>query len=105
MEDDKYKTYKIPAELWERVKPLLPPKPYPSESDSRMDARKAMGVVFCILRRGYTLEQIADNPGGECETLYYYFREWLRTGTFDRLWQVGIITFDELKMLVRIIMQ
>ena len=105
MADKDYEIYEIPDELWERVKPLMPPTPSTSGSGPYMDARRAMAIVFHVLREGYKLEEITDNFGGEGAALQNRIEHWLSTGTFDRLWQVGIITLDELKMLVRIIMK
>ena len=105
MVDKEHRIYEIPDELWERVKPLLPPTPSASDSGPYMDARKAMAIVFHVLREGNKLERVMDNLGGEGTALQNRIEHWLRTGTFDRLWQVGIITLDELKMLVKIIMK
>jgi len=45
--------YQLPDELWEHIKPLLPPpKPKKKAGRPRMDDRKAMTAIFYILRTG-----------------------------------------------------
>ena len=96
MVDNGDKTYPISDELWEQIEPLLPPKSselkrgYPY-----MDKREAMEAILHILRTGGELRDL------EAESLLYeYIKEWRRTGVFDRMWQVGILTYDELETLV-----
>ena len=96
MLDNGDRTYHISDKLWEQIKPLLPPKsPNPKSGRPYMDKREAMEAIFCILRTGGSLRDMtAESP------LHEYLKEWRRTGVFDRLWQVGILTYDELETLV-----
>ena len=89
-------TYRISDEIWEQIKPLLPPEPPEHKSGRpRMDNREAMEVIFCMLRTEVKWKDIeAESP------VYERFQEWCRTGVFDRMWQVGILTYDELRMLI-----
>ena len=89
-------TYRISDEIWEQIKPLLPPEPPEHRSGRpRMDNRKAMEAILHKLRvRGGWDETAAEGPVRE------RFQEWCRTGVFDRMWQVGILTYDELRALV-----
>jgi len=89
-------TYRISDEIWEQIKPLLPPEPPEHKSGRpRMDNRKAMEAIFYGLRVGGRWNDIAAESL-VCER----FQEWCRTGVFDRMWQVGILTYDELRALV-----
>ena len=96
MADNKDRTYQISDELWEQIEPLLPPKPPdPKSGNPYMDKRKAMeSILYMLGTKGGLRDMEAESP------LYEYLKEWRRTGVFDRMWQVGILTYDELETLV-----
>ena len=96
MADNRDKPYQISDKLWKQIEPLLPPRPpNPKSGSPYMDKREAMEAILYMLRTRDDLRDIeAENP------LYEYLKEWRRTGVFDRLWQVGILTYDELETLV-----
>jgi transposase len=75
---------------------LLPPKSPEIKLDHLyIGKRKAMEAILYMLRAEGGLRDIeAESP--LCE----YLKEWRRTGVFDRMWQVGILTYDELETLV-----
>ena len=82
---------KISDQLWEQIRPLLPP----GSTELKWEDREAMEGIFHILRTGGKLRDV------EAESLIHeYFREWRRTGVFDRLWQAGILTYNEMRTLV-----
>ncbi len=96
MADNRDRTHQISDELWKQIEPLLPPRPPdPKSGNPYMDKREAMEAILYMLRTRGDLGDIeAESP------LYEYLKEWRRTGVFDRLWQVGILTYDELETLV-----
>jgi putative transposase len=96
MVDKENGIYGIPDEIWEQIEPLLLPVTQESESGSPyMDKREAMEAILYMLRTGSDLRDIrAESP------VYGYLKEWRRTGVFDRMWQVGILAYDELRKLV-----
>jgi len=97
MESKEDREYKISDELWTRIKSLLPPEPYYSrDAHPMMDSRKAMNAIFCVLR----IDCSRENYLGQVDMIYERLEEWRRTGTFDRLWQAGILTQDELRKLI-----
>lgn len=86
---------KIPDKLWEQIEPLLPPiPPRRKEGCSLVDSRRAMEAIFCILRAGGKWVDME-------ESVYECFQRWCRPGVFERMWQVGILTQDELRTLVQ----
>ncbi len=96
MANNENETYNISDELWEQIQPLLPPEPPEHRiGHPRLDSRKAMEAIFYALRSGAGWDDIAAES-----LISERFQEWCRTGVFDRLWQVGILTYDELKALV-----
>ena len=94
-------SYTISDALWQRIEPLLPPLP-PRFSKHRphIDDRQAMEAMFYVLRTGCKWEELPDDLGTE-NLVHARFREWREAGVFDRMWQVGILTHDELQTLVR----
>ena len=96
MADNRDRTYQISDELWKQIEPLLPPKPPdPKSGNPYMDKREAMETILYMLRtRGDLMDIEMESP------LHEYLKEWRRTGVFDRMWQVGILTYNELETLV-----
>ncbi len=86
--------------LWERIEPLLlPENPTPEGGQPRMDSRKAMEAILYVLRTGCEWE---DLPSGleAGSTIRCRFQDWRETGVFDRMWQAGILTYDEFRAVV-----
>ena len=86
--------------LWERIESLLlPGNPNPRGGQPRMDSRKAMEATLYVLRTGCKWEDLP--PGlGAGRTVRCRFQEWRKTGVFDRMWQAGILTYDEFRAVV-----
>ena len=50
---DPKETYEIPDELWEQIKPLLPPEIVkPRGGHPQLDDRKAMEAILYVFRTG-----------------------------------------------------
>jgi len=87
--------YQIPDELWERIEPLLPPpKPKKKPGRPRMDDRKAMTAIFYVLRTGCQWNALPRTLGAS-STVFERFQEWTRAGVFERMWQAGLLEYDE----------
>ena len=98
MTGDENEEYQISDELWEKIKPLLPPDP-PGNTRSQMDKRNVMGAIFYVMSSGCEWKSIPHSIG-IWEIVYEHFLEWRKTGVFDRMWQSGILTQEELKVLI-----
>jgi putative transposase len=86
--------------LWEQIEPLLPPEiPNPNDAQPPVDSRKAMEAILYALRTGCKWDDLPSDLGAK-NTVYRRFQEWRRTGAFDRMWQAGILTYDELQALI-----
>lgn len=87
--------YQIPDELWERIEPLLPPpKPKKKLGRPRMDDRQAMAAIFYVLRTGCQWKALPRSLGAP-STVHDRFQEWRDAEVFQRLWQAGVIEYDE----------
>ena len=97
---DVNEAYRISDALWERIEPLLPPElPKPKGGRPRMDNRRAMEAILYVLHTGCKWKTIPHNLGAG-STIHNRFQEWRKTGVFQRMWVVGLLTYDELKALV-----
>ncbi len=86
--------------LWEQIESLLLPENPESKGDpSRMNRRKVMEAILYVLHTGCKWEELPSDLGPG-NTVRHRFQEWRRTGVFDRMWQAGILTYDELRTLV-----
>ncbi len=92
--------YRIPDELWERIHPLLPPElPKPGGGHPRIDQRKAMEAILHIFRNGCMWRSLPRCMGSP-STVRRRFREWQKAGVFQRMWQAGLLTYDEMREMV-----
>ena len=89
----------MPDELWEQVKPLLPPrKPHPLGCHRpRVDDRKAMDAIFYRLRTGCQWKALDATGSCSGSSAHRRFQEWTQAGVFQRLWAQGLLDYDELK--------
>jgi putative transposase len=93
--------WRIPDALWQRIAPLLPPRPpHPLGChDPRVGDRRAMDAIFFVLRTG--CQWNALNATGLCSSssAHRRFQEWTAAGVFVTLWATGLKEYDELKRL------
>src|SRR5207249_5991308 len=82
-------SWRMPDELWEKVKPLLPPsKPHPLGCHRpRVDDRKAMDAIFYRLRTGCQWKALDDTGICSSSSAHRRFQEWAQ----------GLLSYDELK--------
>jgi putative transposase len=92
--------YQIPDAVWEQIEPLLPPElPGRGGGSPRMDDRKAMEAIFYIFRAGCKWEELPPSLGDR-STIHERFQEWREAGLFQRMWQAGLITYDDLRAFI-----
>jgi putative transposase len=97
--EDVNDSYKISDALWVEIEPLLPPeKPKPKGGRPRMDNRQAMDAIFYLLRTGCQWKALPRSLGAP-STVHDRFQEWQKAGVFQRMWEVGLGKYDELKGL------
>src|SRR3954465_3165336 len=93
--------WRIPDALWQRIEPLLPPRPpHPLGCHNpRVPDRKAMDAIFFVLRTGCHWNAL--NATGICSSSAAHRRlqEWTAAGVFVTLWAQGLEEYDALKGL------
>jgi len=92
-------SWRMPDELWEKVKRLLPPgKPHPLGCHRpRVDDRKAMDAIFYRLRTGCQWKALDATGICSSSSAHRRFQEWTQAGVFQMLWVQGLRSLDELK--------
>lgn len=87
--------WRIPEELWERVEPLLPPeRPHPKGGRPWQPARQMADAIFYVLRTGCQWKALPRSLGAP-STVHDRFRDWVEAGVFRRLWECGLVEYDE----------
>jgi transposase len=89
--------YQVSDELWERIKPLLPPpKPKKKPERPQMDDRKAMTAIFYVLRTGCQCKALPRSLRAS-STVHDRFQEWRKEGVLEKMWRAGLLEYDEKK--------
>lgn len=99
------KSWEITDEFWDKVKHLLISKPRdPNKQYKRklgggakpMDFRKVLAAIFYVLRTGIQWKALPKEYGAS-SSIHRYFQLWSSEGVFLKMWQLGLIEYDELK--------
>ena len=82
-------------ELWERIKPLLPPPtPKPEGGRPPVGNRAALTGILFVLRTGIPWEYLPRELGCGCGmTCWRRLRDWQAAGVWDKVWHAFL---DEL---------
>lgn len=87
----------LPDELWEKMKPLIPPLPPKKKPGrTRMDDRKAMNAIFYVLRTGCQWKSLPRSLGAS-STVHDRFSLWVEQDLFFTFWQQGLTEYDFLE--------
>ena len=89
----------MPDALWERIQPLLPPRPaHPLGCHRpRVDDRRAMDAIFFVLRTGCQWNALRATGICSSSAAHRRFQEWTKAGVFEQLWALGLQEYDELQ--------
>jgi putative transposase len=91
--------YQIPDALWlPMMRVLPPPKARKKDGRPRMDDRQAMTAILYVLRTGCQWKALPRSLGA-ASTVHDRFQEWREARVFARLWQEGLLLYDELQGL------
>ena len=89
--------FRLPDAMWERVQPLLPPEPpKPKGGRPRNDDRQMMDAIFFVLRTGIQWKALPRTIAAG-SSAHDRFQEWQRAEVFRKMWEAGLLTYDELK--------
>lgn len=87
--------WRMPDALWEQIVPFLPPEPpHPRGGRPWTDARAMMDGIFYVGRTGCQWKALPRCFGAP-STVHDRYQCWCEAGVFARLWQAGLLAFDE----------
>jgi transposase len=99
-------SWELSDELWQKIEPLLP-KPKSrlrGRGKKRRNVggrpaaprRRVMAGILHILRTGCQWNAVPKEFGSG-KTLHRYFQKWVRARVFKKMWQAGLMEYDEVK--------
>lgn len=89
--------WRMPDELWDRIQHLLPKYRRSRKGGRpRVDLRGVMDGIFYVLRTGCQWKALPREFGAP-STVHGYFQEWVRRGVFQRIWELALREYDDLK--------
>jgi len=95
-------SYLVSDELWAEIQPLLPVHVNTHRFGGgrpRADDRKCMNAIFFLVRTGCQWNALDATGICPSSTAYDRFREWVQAGVFQRLWEAGLLEYDQKKGL------
>src|SRR6266704_1101407 len=89
--------WELSAEVWERVRPLIPERaPHPKGGRPAQEDRQMLAAILYVLRTGIQWNALPRELGAST-TVYDRFRLGEQQGVFERIWQAGLEEYDELE--------
>ena len=91
--------WRIPDKLWEKIKPLLPPRKAHPLGCHRpcVPDRNAMDAILFVLRTGCQWNALRATGICSSSSAHRRFLEWTNSGVFLKIWQQGLLAYNELK--------
>jgi putative transposase len=100
-------SWELSDSLWERIEPRLPKlkSRYRGRGKQRKhiagqpiaDRCKVMSGILYVLRTGCQWNALPKPQYGSGKTAHRHFQRWTRAGVSRRMWQAGLLEYDELK--------
>ena len=80
----------LPDELWERIRPLLPPEPpKPKGGRPRVSDRACLTGILFVLKTGCPWEYLPRELGCGCGmTCWRRLRDWQQAGVWQAIWEM-----------------
>ena len=89
---------KIPDELWDEIKLLLPPeKANNTTGRPVISFRKVLDGILYILRTGCQWKMLPKEYGSGSTTCHRRFQEWTVSKVFQKLWVRLLEVYDDIK--------
>ena len=92
--------YRVSDALWAKIEPLLPEHVNTHRFGGgrpRADDRRCMDAIFFVLRTGCQWGALDATAICAHSTAHDRFQEWRAAGVFERLWELSLQEYDELK--------
>jgi transposase len=98
------KAWELTDEMWEAAQQFIPERKReegrtyqrrPGGGRKPLPPRQVLAGIFFVLRTGIQWKALPKGFGA-ASSVHEYFSEWAQAGLFMRLWQEGLLTYDEL---------
>ena len=87
--------WRIPDELWEEGRPVLPPEKAPgSPGRPAVPFRRVLDGILYVLRTGCQWQAV-PKAFGSGSTCHRRFQQWVADGTWERLWADQLRRYDK----------
>ena len=93
-------SYQVSDELWTKIQPLLPQHVNTHRFGGgrpRADDRTCLNGILFVLRTGCQWNALNATSICPSSTAHDRFQEWVEAGVFGRLWEAGLLEYDQLK--------
>jgi transposase len=101
------KTWTLSDEFWEKIQDEIPTPPRereagrayqrkPGAGRKRLDPRQVLEGILYVLRTGCQWNAVPKEYGSS-SSLHRYFQAWTQAGFFERIWMLGLQTYDEME--------
>lgn len=89
--------HQISEALWERMEPLLPIDKISCKGGRpRLPLTNVVGGILDVLSTGSQWKAMPKQFGSG-SAIHAYFQEWVERGIFQRLWELALTEYDDLK--------
>lgn len=101
----KIQAWEVSDTFWQKVEPLIPkPQRDPNREYQRqpgggrkpLPGRQVFAGIVYVLRTGIQWKALPKAQFGSPSAIHRYFLEWQAAGFFERLWQAGLMAYDEM---------
>ena len=103
---NKLYSWEISDAFWQKVQPLIPVKQRTPHRQYRrragggrkpIEPRKVFEAIVYVLRTGVQWKALPKEKFGCASAIHRYFLEWSQAGFFLKLWQSGLMEYDEME--------
>lgn len=91
--------FRVSDALWEKLSPHLPSKRGTGKLGGRpaKSCRVVLDAIFCVLRTGCQWKSLTvASHGISGSAAHDWFQFWISQGVFLKLWQNGLLSYEEL---------
>ena len=91
--------WRIPDDLWDAIQALLPKHKNTHRFGGgrpRTPDRVCMDAIFFVLRTGCQWKALDATKFCPGSTAHDRFQQWVEAGVFERMWEAGLLGYDEM---------
>lgn len=90
--------WRMPDEMWDRVRKILPVRKRRKKNPGRkpLEWRQVLDGIFYVLRTGCQWKAVPPEFGSG-SSVHRYFQKLVQEGIFAELWRLGLLEYDQLR--------